>query len=49
MQHHTTGEESSSSYGSNGQGQGQAPQLQASNEQPEIQKAWSLSAANEFG
>ncbi len=43
------GKQSLSSNGSNGQGHGQASQLQAANEQPKIQKAWSLSAANKFG
>ncbi len=37
--YHNTGKRSPSSYGSNGQGHGQAPQLQATNEQPEIQKS----------
>jgi hypothetical protein len=43
------GKRSISSNGSHGQGHGQAPKLQTANEQPKIQKAWSLSAANEFG
>jgi hypothetical protein len=38
MLYHTTGKQSPSSNGSNGQGHRQAPQLQAANEQPEIQK-----------
>jgi hypothetical protein len=38
MPHHKTGKRSPSSNGSNGQGHGQASQLQATNEQPKIQK-----------
>ncbi len=34
-----TGKQSLSSNGSNGQGHGQAPQVQATNEQPKIQKS----------
>jgi hypothetical protein len=37
--HHTPGEQSPSSNDSNGQGHWQAPQLQATNEQPEMQKS----------
>jgi hypothetical protein len=48
MPHHKTRKQSPSSNGSHGQGHGQDPQLQTANEQPEIQKAWSLSAANKF-
>jgi hypothetical protein len=36
MPHHTTGKQCPSSNGSNGQGHGQVPQLQATNEQPKI-------------
>jgi hypothetical protein len=37
--HHKAGKQSPSSNGSHGQGHGQAPQLQANNEQPKIQKS----------
>ncbi len=37
--HHHTGEQSTSSNGSHGQGYGQAPKLQTANEQPKIQKS----------
>jgi hypothetical protein len=47
--HHKAGKQSPSSNGSHGQGHEQAPQLQATNEQPKIQKAWSLSAATKLG
>ncbi len=39
MSHHRAGKQSPSSNGSHGQGHGQAPQLQATNEQPNIQKS----------
>jgi hypothetical protein len=37
--HHQTGKQSTSSYGSHGQGHGQAPKLQTANEQPKIQNS----------
>jgi hypothetical protein len=46
MPHHMIKEFRPSSNGSHGQRHGQAPQLQATNEQPKIQ---SLSSANKFG
>jgi hypothetical protein len=46
--HHTSGEQSQSSYVSHGRRHGQATQLQTIKRSTKYKEAWSLSSANEF-